>query len=91
MYIDLFNEMIEQDSLQKMMAAQVEKYSSRQFEQLLEEKTVYNSDAYIKGCITRDVENWREFLKKSEKMYFETAIPDDEGAVDITPPPPPED
>ena len=91
MYIDLFNEMIEQDSLQKMMAAQLEKYSSRQFEQLLEEKTVYNSDAYIKGCITKDVENWREFLRKSEKMYFETAIPDDETFFDITPPPPPED
>jgi len=75
-YINLFNEMIVKGRFEDFICQQVEKYTSRQFENLLKETTVYNKDAYIKGCIRQDVENWESFLARNEKIYYETTVAD---------------
>lgn len=84
-YIDLFNELIENECLESFVNAQMDKYSSRQWENLLEERLIANKDAYTRACIKRDLEDWQNFLKRSEKTFYESSggeFPE----WDITPP-----
>ncbi|MBQ6850845.1 MAG: replication initiation protein [Oscillospiraceae bacterium] len=75
-YIDLFNEMIEKDRLESFINAQLDKYASRQWENLLEERAVSNPDAYTRACVKNDIESWQEFLNRSEKTFYETSLAD---------------
>lgn len=70
-YIDLFNEMIKKNRLEKFCDLQIDKYTSREFDRIMTEKPPMNEDAYRKVCITRDVENWEQFIAVSEKTYYE--------------------
>ena len=75
-YIDIFNDMIKKGRFESFITRQVEKYTSRQFENILNEQNVYNKDAYIKGCIRNDVDSWESFMEKSEKIFYEKEISD---------------
>lgn len=70
-YIDIFNDMIKKGRLDSFITQQVEKYTSRQFENILSEQTVYSKDAYIKGCIRNDVEHWESFMERNDKIFYE--------------------
>ena len=86
-YIDKFNEMINDGCFELFITAQVEKYSSRQFRLFMDERGVYNQSAYIRTCITKDVEDWKEFLNRSENTYYETlTLPKEDLLMDIIPP-----
>lgn len=85
-YIDLFNEMIENECLESFINAQLDKYTDRQWKNLLDEKGINNKGAYIKSCIRQDVEDWQSFLRRSEKTFY---TPRESNAMpewDITPP-----
>jgi len=71
MYIDIFNDLIEKGRFEEFVAAQIEKYSSRQFANMLEERQIFNRDAYIKGCVKQDVENAEAFMAHAKKTYYE--------------------
>ena len=85
-YIDLFNEMIERECLESFINAQIEKYSSRQWENFLEERLINNKEAYTKSCVRQDVEDWQSFLKRSEKTFYESSPANYGRDWDITPP-----
>lgn len=77
-YIDIFNDMIKKGRFESFIAQQVEKYTSRQFENILSEQTIYSRDAYIKRCICNDVENWESFMARNEKIFYEKLGGDDD-------------
>lgn len=85
-YIDLFNEMIENECLESFINAQLDKYTDRQWKNLLDERAINNKEAYIKSCIRQDIEDWQSFLRRSEKTFY---TPRESNAMpewDITPP-----
>lgn len=85
-YIDLFNEMIENECLESFINAQLDKYTDRQWKNLLDERVINNKEAYIKSCIRQDIEDWQSFLRRSEKTFY---TPRESNAMpewDITPP-----
>lgn len=85
-YIDLFNEMIENECLESFINAQLDKYTDRQWKNLLDERVINNKEAYIKSCIRQDIEDWQSFLHRSEKTFY---TPRESNAMpewDITPP-----
>ncbi len=81
-YIDIFNDMIKKGRFESFINQQIEKYTSRQFENILNETNVYNKDAYLKGCIKKDVENWQNFMECNEKVVYEPA-PKEENQIDL--------
>lgn len=85
-YIDLFNEMIENRCLESFINAQLDKYASYQWENLLEERLINNKEAYTKSCIRRDVEDWQSFLQRSERTLYSPSEPGNGPEWDITPP-----
>ena len=85
-YIDAFNELIEKDLFDEFVNSQIEKYASRQFENMLEDRQIYNREAYIKGCIKRDIENPDAFLATARKTVYESGSIGDDIPFDITPP-----
>ena len=85
-YIDIFNNLIEKGLFEEFVNSQIEKYSSRQFENMLDDRQIFNKDAYIKGCIRQDVENPDGFLATARKTVYETTVSDDDMLFDITPP-----
>ena len=81
-YIDIFNSMIKKGCFEEFITRQVDKYTSRQFAAILSEQTVYNKDAYIKGCIRNDVDHWESFLAKTDRIDLEKEI-DVEDQIDL--------
>ena len=85
-YIDLFNEMIENECLESFINAQLDKYTDRQWKNLLDERVINNKEAYIKSCIRQDIEDWQSFLHRSEKTFYTPRESNVMPEWDITPP-----
>ena len=78
--------MIENECLESFINAQLDKYTDRQWKNLLDERVINNKEAYIKSCIRQDIEDWQSFLRRSEKTFY---TPRESNAMpewDITPP-----
>lgn len=86
-YIDLFNEMYARDKLDYFAQSQINKYAGVEFQRMLDERNITNRDAYLRGCVRNDVENWQEFLRAEQNRYSEQLnISGDDFLGDITPP-----